>query len=127
MKIKNNRNNFVVLQIKDGSRKMIQKFNPLEVIEIPYLFDMKQVANKFLFSIGNLSVVKSNDVALEKKESKTKKTTAKKTTSKKKVAKKSKVEKAIEKADDFMNGDVEESEKVQKAKSNKNKTKKEEK
>ena len=101
MKIKNNRKNFVVLQFNDGHRKVIQKLKPSEIIDIPKLSDMKQIVNKFLFTSGNLSVVKSTEIAL-----KVDKPKAKKTTTKKKVSKKSKVEKAIAKADDFIEGDV---------------------
>ncbi len=36
MKIKNNKKNFVVLQLNDGLKKKIQRFKPSEIIDIPY-------------------------------------------------------------------------------------------
>jgi hypothetical protein len=101
MKIKNNRKNFVALQLNDGFRKVIQKLKPSETVDLPFLKDMKQVVNKFLFTNGNLSVVKPTEIAPKVESPK-----AKKTTTKNKTSKKSKVEKAIAKADEFITGDV---------------------
>lgn len=134
MKIKNNRKNFVVLQFSDGRKKRIQKIKPSEIIDIPYLRDMKQVVNKFLFTNGNLSVVTESVVAPKEEKPKAKKSASKKAA---KTSKKSKVEEAIESADNFLAGDVnkdgvvdgEDLSIVHKAysKQNKNKNKKEEK
>lgn len=62
MKIKNNRDNFVKLQVWKGAYSEIFNIRPQEEIVIPHLKDIqKQVVNKFLFDIGNLSVIEEKE------------------------------------------------------------------
>ena len=93
MKIKNNRKNVLVLRFSDGGKVKIQKIKAGQLIEIPSLKNERQIVNKFLLRNKFLSIVTDPIVAEE-------------AVLEVKVITKSKIEKAIEKADEFIAGDV---------------------
>ena len=125
MKIKNNKNHFMVLQLMDGIKSKTQKFKPYEIIDMPYFKDLNQAVNRFLFNQGKLSVLTEvvistkkailiEEVVLPEVKKKEKEVDSNKELKKevdtKKNIKKSKVEKAIESADSFVSGDTDKKE-----------------
>ena len=121
MKVKNNRNNFVKLHFKDGTRDERWNIGPKETVSIANLHGLNQVVNKFLFTSKNLEfLLEDVKVIVEKKPEEIKEIKAKETTKKKdKTSKKdSKLAEIDKKVKDYENSEL------KSADSKKNKTKK---